>query len=166
MLKLFAVTLGGKAKGCNIELHDVVFIVTDNIENSYSDLINKWFGTPSIVHIDAYVELTNVDGYEISPTASNVTNDMNLYFINMGGYKKDYFGEMHYFNFIVAKSLDEAKIRAKALLQQSDITEPHIDNIIALNNIDNYYIQVKKSNGLNSLKLNVHAEYKKLIAKN
>lgn len=43
--KLFAVYLGGRADRCNIELHDVVFVVGSSIEETYPLLAKKWFGS-------------------------------------------------------------------------------------------------------------------------
>ena len=57
MLKLFAVVLGGRADGCNTELHDVVFVVGKSLEESYPQLIDKWFGNKKRLHIDSSIEL-------------------------------------------------------------------------------------------------------------
>jgi len=38
MNKLFAVLLGGRAEGCNTELHDVVFVVDPSLEEAYLKL--------------------------------------------------------------------------------------------------------------------------------
>lgn len=65
MLKLFAVTLGGRADRCNIELHDVVFVVGHSLEETYSSLIDKWFGNKKRLHIDSTIELKYVDGHEV-----------------------------------------------------------------------------------------------------
>src|SRR5579862_751029 len=59
--KLFAVYLGGRADHCNIELHDVVFVVGATIEETYPLLAKKWFGNLKGFHIDSYVELQNID---------------------------------------------------------------------------------------------------------
>ncbi len=57
MLKLFAVLLGGRATGCHIELHDVVFIVGNSLEETYPRLVHKWFGHHKRLHVDSSVEL-------------------------------------------------------------------------------------------------------------
>jgi hypothetical protein len=41
MLKLFSVYLGGRVEGCNIELHDVVFVVSESIQQSLSRIKEK-----------------------------------------------------------------------------------------------------------------------------
>jgi hypothetical protein len=52
--KLFAVYLGGRADRCNIELHDVVFVVGSSIEETYPLLAKKWFGNLHGFHIDSF----------------------------------------------------------------------------------------------------------------
>ena len=102
-MKLFAVFLGGRAKKCNTELHDVVFTCGDKIEETYFDLISKWFGIPDRLHIDSWVELSYVDGYKI--TLSQLKNNSNnkLYFINLGGYEPKKFEELHESKFMVGR---------------------------------------------------------------
>jgi hypothetical protein len=57
-LKLFAVYLGGRAAGCMIETHDVVFVVGHSLEETYPQLIKKWFGIPEQLHIDHILSWT------------------------------------------------------------------------------------------------------------
>src|SRR5882724_10280083 len=104
--KLFAVYLGGRADGCNIELHDVVFVVGPSIEATYSLLAKKWFGNLQGFHIDSYVELQNIDGYkiELSKEPSKEDSLKKLYFINLGAYKPGEFTEYHQSAFYVADS--------------------------------------------------------------
>ena len=56
-MKLFSVFLGGRAYKCNTELHDVVFTLGEKIEDTYTDLLGKWFGLPDRLHIDSWVDL-------------------------------------------------------------------------------------------------------------
>ena len=55
-MKLFSVFLGGRAKKCNIELHDLVFTCGETIKDIYYDLLDKWFGLPDRLHIDSWVK--------------------------------------------------------------------------------------------------------------
>ena len=72
----------------NIEAHDFVFSVGENIESLFDDLKNKWHGLRKGLHIDSWVELTHVDGYDIFVRSSDTetTSDIGLYFVNAGGY--------------------------------------------------------------------------------
>ena len=71
------------AEGCNIELHDVQFAVTDTIENAYFELLDKWFGKKEKMHIDSYIILDVVDGYEVNLSKETADQKEKLYFINI-----------------------------------------------------------------------------------
>ena len=150
-MKLFAVFLGGRADRCNIELHDVVFTCSENIENSYSDLLSKWFGNPLKLHIDSWVELDYIDGYKIDLLKSKPTNDEKLYFINLGGYNKHKFEELHESKFLIGENKSIIKKRAKdSLLLGYDQVHTDdlydVDDCIEINKVSDYYIHLKKSN--------------------
>ena len=81
-MKLFAVFLGGRADKCNIELHDVVFTCAKDIQSSYTDLLDKWFGNPKRLHIDSWIELKYIDGYKIQLSKTKPIHKEKLYFIN------------------------------------------------------------------------------------
>ena len=83
MNKLFAVYMWGKAKGCNIELHDVQFVIWETIEACHTTLKEKRFGIKDSAHIDCYMHLRYVDGYAIELYQWEKTQqDQHLYFIN------------------------------------------------------------------------------------
>ena len=64
-MSLFAVYLGGNVANCNIESHDLVFVVADNIEQALPRLKQMWHGTKSGCHVDGYLNLDYVDNYEV-----------------------------------------------------------------------------------------------------
>ena len=125
MLKLFAVLLGGRATGCNTELHDVVFVVGSSLEETYPKLVNKWFGTKKRLHIDSTIELKYADGHEIILSKDQPDSDKKLYFLNFGAYKPNYFGEVHEVGFYVAASKPEVLAKAKSDLCLN-LIEPHL----------------------------------------
>lgn len=172
MLKLFAVMLGGRALGCNIELHDVVFVVGNSLEELYPQLVNKWFGgIPKSLHVDASVELKYVDGHEILIQSKSEQlelekeNAKKLYFANFGGYKEGFFGEFHEINFYVASSRVEALGKAKndlcvGLHQQHSDDHLIVDDLIEVGEIGPYslhFIPTEKE-----CLLQVEAHYRKL----
>ena len=114
--KLFAVLLGGRAEGCNIELHDVQFTVADRIEDAFADLRKKWFGLKTKVHLDSYMPLDVIDGFKISLKKEDSKQQEKLFFINLGAYEDGLFTELHATKFLVDSSESNAKERAKALL--------------------------------------------------
>ena len=158
--KLFAVYLGGRADRCNIELHDVVFVVGFSIEETYPLLVTKWFGNLHQFHIDSYVHLQSIDGYKIQlvKDPSKVDLSKKLYFINLGAYKPFEFTEYHQSAFYVSESSSEAVKRAKSELCQglqtihkddvvvldrvSNAAEFDVDDVLEIREVDEYYISL------------------------
>lgn len=126
---LFAVCLGGNAPGSNTELHDIVFVSGTRIEETYPQLLAKWFGQAENLHIDSWQALTAADGHRIR-LASPVGNDKRLYLVNLGTYADGTFGEVHANGFFAASSPAEAKIRAKAELLKGWPGQLHTDAIV------------------------------------
>lgn len=159
--KLFAVYLGGRADRCNIELHDVVFVVGSSIEETYSLLAKKWFGNLDHFHIDSYLHLKNIDGFEIELSKKPPKNSSSkkLYFINLGAYKPYEFTEYHQSAFYVAEDAPEAVRRAKSELCQGlqtihkdDVVlldrvsqDFDVDDILEIGKVDDYFISLKPS---------------------
>ena len=111
---LFVVMLGGKHPRAKIEVHDVVFAIADSLEATYPQLRQGWFGNPAGLHIDAWMRVDGVDGWkvELSPLAP-LPGSPRLYFINLGGYEPNTFGEAHHYLLVVAQDKNQAKSRAK-----------------------------------------------------
>ena len=65
-MKLFLVYLGGTAPGANIELHDIRFVAGACIEDTYTQLREQWFGAKAGLHIDSYMQVSDIDGYAVS----------------------------------------------------------------------------------------------------
>lgn len=114
--KLFMILLGCKPEGRHTEQHDVFFGVGRSIAELKSDIADFWPEAKGKIHIDAWREVTKVDGYEvyIVPSDENIDADLKkLFFINLGGYKKGEFDELHYKMLVVADTLAEASKKAK-----------------------------------------------------
>ena len=126
MLSLFVIYLGGAHKKSLIELHDIRFIAANTIEETYSALKKDWWGTPESLHIDAWGCLKKADGYDISlKNTPPPETAKKLYFINLGGYDRNQFTELHKNVFVVAENDSKAKI--KALRQILDWESYHRD---------------------------------------
>lgn len=128
-MKLFMVYLGGTAPGANIELHDIRFVVGADIEATFEQLRQQWFGDIKGLHLDSYLQLTDVDGYSIELVTEPVATDQQLYFVNFGGYYPDKLAEQHAVMLCVAESAAAAKARAKAQLL-TDCHSPHKDDLL------------------------------------
>ena len=158
-MKLFAVFLGGRAERCNIELHDVVFTCADEITLSYNDLLNKWFGDVRRLHIDSWVELKYIDGYEIILSKIKPNQNNSLYFINLGGYDQNKFEELHESKFLVGSNSNSIKKRAKEELlvgydqvHTDDLYD--VDDCIKISKVSDYYVHLKKTTFTEKLEYN------------
>ena len=127
-MKLFMIYIGGTAGNSNIEVHDIRFVAAENIENTYPTLKQVWYGNPKSLHLDSYVVLHNIDGYQVELVKEKPNNSEKLYFVNMGGYRNDKLAEQHEFGLFVAKNSNEAKSQAKkSLLVGAEIS--HKDDL-------------------------------------
>ena len=110
-MSLFAIYIGGDIADCNLELHDLRFVVADDIEGTYDQLRSEWWGTPASLHVDCWAELTHADGYRIDLMPEPAKGSQKLFFIHLGGYDGT-FGEAHQNIFLVAENAQGAKARA------------------------------------------------------
>jgi len=155
--KLFAVYAGGRAPRANTELHDVLFVTGAAIEDTYAQLLDKWFGDPRSLHIDSWLELDVVDGYRVnlhrpaSPSCearegeaavagsraseSRRGSENNLYFVNLGAYRDGEFTELHACGFYVAASAPEARKRAMDEHFTGKVAEKHKDDLLAVDDL-------------------------------
>ena len=117
MLTLYMVQLGGRPKGRLIEQHEIFFGVANQVNELIVDINNHWSEVKNKWHIDSYRAITRVDNYTIRLVESSQqvenTNDLKLFFINLGGYQQGSFEEFHYKLLIVADSQADAIKKAK-----------------------------------------------------
>ena len=164
MLKLFSVYLGGRTAKSNIELHDVVFVVSDSIKHAYPALINKWFGETKQLHIDSYIELSYADGFDITLGKEKSADKNKLFYVNFGAYKQDHFGEIHESSFYVGANKQEVLARAKKELCVKGI-KSHcddtitLDDMIEIDHIDHYFLHFSPTT---RKKLNIISDYLRL----
>jgi hypothetical protein len=113
--KLYMLLLGCRPKGRNTEQHDIFFAIGNSLAELVPAINSFWPEAKGNIHLDAWREVTHVDGYGISviPRAEKSALEMSLFFINLGGYKEQEFEEYHYKILAVAKNLDDAKASAK-----------------------------------------------------
>jgi hypothetical protein len=113
--KLFMLLLGCKPQGRFTEQHDIFFGSGNELKDLLPGILAFWPG-PHKIHIDAWREVTEVDGYKISlvPKEDRHEKKWQLFFINLGGYKKDEFEEYHYKMLVVAVDKSDAIKQAKA----------------------------------------------------
>ena len=123
MLTLFMVQLGARPKGRLIEQHDIFFGVANQVSELIDDINQHWPEVKNKWHIDSYRAISKVDNYAIklvesssqTESANDIesTNDLKLFFINLGGYQRGSFEEFHYKLLIVAATQADAIKQAK-----------------------------------------------------
>jgi hypothetical protein len=88
------------------------------------DILSFWPG-PLKIHIDAWREVTETDGYSISILSKEHSDvapkDKQLFFLNLGGYKENEFEEYHYKMLSVA---DDKVMRSNRQRQPLFINTP------------------------------------------
>lgn len=88
-LKLFMLLPGCKPTGRYTEQHDILFSIGTSLKAIVPDIIDFWPGAGTI-HIDAWREVTEVDGFQINILSKsakhNIQRTAKLYFLNLGGY--------------------------------------------------------------------------------
>ena len=133
MKNLYKIVLGCTPKGRLTEQHDVYFGIAENINELKTNIINFW--PVEDLHLDSWEQINYVDNYEIKIVEKNhnlKSNDLYLFFFNLGGYIKGVFEEQHLQKIVVAKNKTEAikKIKETEFYKDFSITggKSHIDN--------------------------------------
>lgn len=179
-MKLFYIILGATPKGRNTEQHDVFFGIAENVYDLKIDISDFWKEAKGKIHMDAYMEVNLIDGYEVKVVEKFEQNSSeNLYFMNLGGYKPNVFVELHEQILMVGKSLSEITKRAKKTDFYKEMSfknaESHIDDKYGVD-IDDLakvmdllpqkmkekYSIILKKNENSTLKNNVNIGYFKL----
>jgi hypothetical protein len=148
-LKLFMILLGCKAMGRHTEQHDIYFGIGSSLKDTVPGILQFWPDGGSI-HIDAWREVTEVDGYNIqvmlkehSKTADKLCN--KLFFLNLGGYKPLEFEEYHYKMLAIGNNKEEVIKQAKqtAFYKHTGFkgAESHIDDKYGVDVDDLYDVE-------------------------
>jgi len=145
--------IGGKTENSNIEVHDLRFVIAENIDETHEMIKNTWFGIPSKLHMDSYTIIDGLDNHRIHIKDQVSQDDLSLYMVNFGGYiKEDYF-EWH--DVVLVLGLDEKDARKKAMDSLSkDVLMLHVDQVVSINEVvqGEGYIHLETSHDTFSLK--------------
>lgn len=117
--KLFMVLLGSKAPGRHVEQHDFFFGIAPALKDLVPAFKAFWPEAGDKIHIDAWREVTIVDGHEVNivpKNGSTVSTNKKLFFINLGGYQENKFEEQHYVVLTVKEDKVSAITEAKKTL--------------------------------------------------
>ncbi len=149
-MNLYMISLGGKVKGCNIEVHDVQFVAADHIDETIETLKKHWYGQSEKLHMDSYMQIKGADGYNVSLTREMTDCNKQLYFVHFGGYRTDTTQELHDIRLYVGVNDMEVKERALDDYQVADI-QNHVDSLVLVEPVilsasgDKYYIELSES---------------------
>ena len=162
---LYLVVLGGRITGCNVELHDVRWVVGETIEDTIKTLKREWFGDKKGLHIDSYRKIQTVDGMSVniiySPKVETSRDEYGLWFVNLGGYSSASMAEQHEFGIVVARTAQSAKIQAKqrwlkglTQIHKDDLDringDPLIDDLLPIQGNGRWHIELTPSTKKNS----------------
>jgi len=145
-LKLYMIMLGCKPAGRHTEQHDIFFTLATSLKETIPHIKAFWPEVKDKVHLDAWREVTNVDGYQIRVVPKTTEDAENkLFFINLGGYRAGEFDEPHYKLLVVAPDLGSATKQAKksAFFKHTGIpgATAHIDDKYGVDVDDIYKIE-------------------------
>lgn len=106
--------IGAAPPGRHTEQHDVLFAIGASIRAVLPEVAGFWPEARGSLHLDAWREVTLVNGYSIDVVDDPAYRSAaQLFFINLGGYKKDEFEEFHYKMVVAAADKGEAVQRSK-----------------------------------------------------
>jgi len=146
-LKLYMVLVGCKPKGRFTEQHDVFFGIGESLKDLVPHINEFWPETRNKFHIDAWREVTQVNGFSIEVIAGTKEekNTEHLFFLNLGGYKPGEFDEFHYKLLAVAPESSQAIAIAKKTAFYTTMgfkgATSHIDEKYALDVDDLYHVK-------------------------
>lgn len=90
-MKLFMLMLGCTPPGRNTEQHDTFFGIGETVKDLIPQIKAFWPEGQDRLHVDAWREVTLVNGYSVQVTEQPGSTDaelLRLFFINLGGYQE------------------------------------------------------------------------------
>lgn len=105
-INLYMIMLGCTPKGRFTEQHDIFFGIGTGLKDLVPDMNAFWPEANGRIHIDARQKITTVDGFSIEVVSKEtpLTQEEQLFYLNLGGYKEGEFEEYHYKVIVVAKT--------------------------------------------------------------
>ncbi|KAA2242765.1 DUF1543 domain-containing protein [Chitinophaga agrisoli] len=137
--KLYMLLLGCKPNGRHTEQHDIFFSIGLSLKDLVPAILEFWPEAAPKIHIDAWREVTAVNGYvirvasreampAIAAAAQSPAVEPRLFFINLGGYKENEFEEFHYKIITVASDKQMAITQGKRTAFFKHAQSAHVDD--------------------------------------
>ena len=130
---LYIALLGGKHEKANIEVHDVIPFIAEDVQSAFPYLKAHWFGLNKGLHVDAWMKINGVQyqgrNYRIVIGDTASENPLKLFLINLGAYVPTQFGEIHKYVVVAAQNKIDAKIQGKLAIENQWL-KPHTDAIV------------------------------------
>jgi hypothetical protein len=148
--KLFMLLLGCKPLGRHTEQHDVFFGIASSLKGLVPSINAFWPEGKKNLHLDAWREVNRVQQHVIRPRLKKAKHTeekgaLKLFFINLGGYRKNEFEEFHYKMLVVAKDAESAEALAKkeTFYKKTGFkgAPAHIDDAYGIDVDDIYHVQ-------------------------
>jgi len=141
--------IGCRPSGRHTEQHDVFFGIAESPKGLIPYVNAFWPEAKGKLHIDAWREVTAVNGYGIEVTDRTVhqkqIQSQQLYFINLGGYQPGVFDEPHFKMITVqagkAAAIQFAKTTPFYRDVQFDKAVSHVDDKFGVDVDDLYEIE-------------------------
>ena len=107
--------LGCTPEGRFTEQHDIFFGIANSMKELIPAMNAFWPEAKGDIHIDVWRHVTAVGNHTIEIVTKGTADNrrQNLFFINLGGYKKNEFDEFHYKTLAVAESMGQAVKQSK-----------------------------------------------------
>lgn len=106
--------IGSTPAGRHIEQHDVFFGIGENLRDLIPHINDFWPEAKGRMHFDAWREVTSLNGFSVEVVEDpEFKSKTQLFFLNLGGYKKGEFEEFHYKMIVAAEQKAEAIKSAK-----------------------------------------------------
>ncbi len=124
------ILLGCKPEGRHTEQHDIFFGIANQVKDLVPAIHTFWPEAKGKIHLDAYRVINHVEGFKVEVIEKNASSNktQRLFFMNLGGYQRNIFEELHYKMLIVDEEKSLAIKKAKESQFFKQYFSPHIDD--------------------------------------
>lgn len=149
---LFAFYLGGSHPQSNIELHNLQFAIGSTIEDCFDNLKKDWFGDLKGLHLDGYILLDFVNGYQVEVSENSqqlVSSEFGLFCVHLGAKVEGIFEEQHKTEFVVAKTASQALVKVLKSVVNPNWEDIHRDKLFDVETVidlsEKYNLKITKA---------------------